>query len=223
VNQFLAAHQVQYLYTGTLQAGSSAWAGSTEESSSAWFAQKFTAGASQVLVGYVQMHLALLTGSPPPWVISLQADSGGAPSGTPIVSAVLPAELAGGTSWVTVPLPAAVTASGAYWIVAPVTGDGSDWFGWSVSGAGSGASISSNGTAWAAQAFGMAFQVYDQSPGGPLAATWEDSGARWTAPAYGSGGQLTGLGEYTAGQAPGAYAASSRTLAWAGGLLTGVA
>jgi len=223
VNQFLGAHQVQYLYTGTLQATEAAAGGTFTSSNGLWIAQSFTTGSAQTAVGYVVVAAAA-EGTPAPLAVSLQASAAGAPSGTPLVTAMLPAEFLSGTfAYVTVPLPAAVTASTGYWIVAAATGDASDNYSLRQSDQVSGTSTSPGGLAWTAQAYGLLYAVYDQSPGGPLAATWEDSGARWTAPAYGSGGQLAGLNEYTAGQAPGSCAASSRTLTWTSGLLTGVA
>ena len=223
VNQFLGAHQVQYLYAGTLQASQAVAGASYALTDDLWTAQSFTTGSAQTAVGYVQVS-ASVTGSPGPLALSLQASSGGVPSGTPLVTAMLPAGfLSGSPAYVTVPLPAAVTASTGYWIVAAATGDGFDYSSLQQSNQASGTSTSPSGTSWTAQAYGLLYAVYDQSPGGPLAATWEDSGARWTAPAYGSGGQMAGLNEYTAGQAPGSCAASSRTLTWTSGLLTGVA
>jgi hypothetical protein len=226
INQFLGAHEVSYLYQGAVQASSTAVTGSGSVSQSQWLAQKFTAGASQTVTGHLLLYAYLVTGSPPPWVISLQADSGsGAPSGTVLASTTLPKEMVpGAAGWVPVMLPlSGLTPSGAYWIVAAEAGDSGDYFAWMRTTAGSGASTSANGTTWTAQAYGFGYQVLDQSPVLPLAGTWEDSGARWTSLGYDAGGQLTTVGEYTAGQSAAGYTASFRTLTWTGGLLTGAA
>jgi hypothetical protein len=87
----------------------------------------------------------------------------------------------------------------------------------------SGASYSATGTSWTAAAYGLTYQVYDQSAVPPLTATWEDSGARWTSLGYNGSGQLAALGEYTAGQAANGYTASDRALSYSGSRLTGVA
>lgn len=223
VNQFLGTHQVQYLYTGTLQATEAAAGGGYASSNGQWTAQSFTTGSGQAAVGYAVI-VAAVTGSPGPLPVSLQASSGGAPSGTPLVTAMLPAEFLSGTfGYVTVPLPAAVTAGTEYWIVAAAAGDAGDYYALRQSNQSSGASVSASGTGWTAQAYGLLYAVYDQSATGALAATWEDSGARWTAAGYNAGGQLATWNEFTTGQSAAGYAGSGRTLTWTSGLLTGVA
>lgn len=226
VNQFLAAHAVQYLYTGTLQVSDTTLAGGGFASYTGWVAQSFTAPAGMTATGYVLIEAAVSIGSPSPWPFSLQADIGGAPSGTPLVSAVLPKEfpLLGTYSWQPVPLPASGLTPGArYWIVAQVTGDLSDHYAWAENTGSSGASTSASGTSWTAQSYGLVFQVFDASPVLPLAGTWEDSGARWTWLGYDTAGQVAGVTEYTAGQAANGYTASNRTLTYTSGLLAGVA
>ena len=224
VNQFLCSHAVTYLYTGAQQANQQTSGGGGTTSNGLWIAQSFATSGSQATVGYI-MFFGGRNGSPSPWQFSLQASSAGAPSGTPLVSASLPAEFAGaGGAWITVPLPASgLSVSTTYWIVAQANGNVSvDWF-WNRSNQASGASTSANGTTWTAQAYGLLFRVFDQQAVLPLAGTWEDSGARWTALAYNGSGQLTGIEEYTAGQAANGYTASSRALSYTSGLLTGVA
>lgn len=225
VNQFLASHATTYVYTGTQTAAQTTAAGGFpgQPSRTSWLAQSFTTGAAQTAVGYVQVNV-LVTGSPAPWTISLQANSGSAPSGTPLVSASLPKEfLSGSYAFQTVALPVTgLTPAATYWIVAQINGTVTDDYVWGQSNQVSGASTSANGTSWAAQAYGLMFRVFDQSAVLPLAATYEDSGARWTALSYASG-QLTRIEEYTAGQAANGYTASSRTLSYTSGLLTGVA
>lgn len=226
VNQFLCSHAVTYVYTGAQTAAQTTAAGGFPgtPSRNAWLAQSFTTGASQTAVGYVRLNV-LVTGSPAPWTISLQASSGGAPSGTALVSAGLPKEfLTGSYAFQTVALPASgLTPAATYWIVAQANGTVTDDYVWGQSNQVSGASTSANGTTWTAQAYGLMFRVFDQSAVLPLAATYEDSGARWTALAYNGSGQLTGIEEYTAGQAANGYTASSRALSYTSGLLTGVA
>lgn len=223
VNQFLGTHAITYVYTGIQQASQSTAGSGGPNSDSLWIAQSFATAAGQTTVGYAVVT-ADFTGSPSPWTFSIQASSGGAPSGTALVSAALPKEfLTGSPAAQAVMLPVTgLTASTTYWIVAQAVGDGSDFFTWSKSNQTSGASTSTNGTSWSTQTYGLLFKVFDQSPVTPLAGTWEDSGARWTALAYTSS-QLTGIEEYTVGQAVNGYTVSSRALSYTSGKLTGVA
>jgi len=223
VNQFLASHAVTYLYQGVQKSAQITSAAGTQASNGLYIAQSFTTASGQTVTGYVMVYAAV-AGSPAPWVISLQSDNSSAPSGTVLSSSAVPKEFATGIGgWVSVPLPATgLSASTRYWIVATAVGDSSDKYTWQKSNQVSGCSTSTNGTAWTAQAFGLMYQVYDQTPTTPLAGTWEDSGARWTWMTY-TTGMLTGLEEYTAGQTADGYTASNRTLSYSGSLLTGVA
>jgi len=225
VNQLLGTHAITYVWSGVLAASSTAGSG-TVSSLGTWLAQKFTTAAGQTAAGYVTVTIGL-SGSPAtgPWTFSLQANSGSAPSGTALVSAAVPKEfLSSGTAAQQVMLPVTgLTAAATYWIVAQSAGSSGNVFQWLKSTAGTGASTSTNGTSWTAQAYGLTYQVYDQAAVLPLQGTWEDSGARWTDLTW-SSGQLTGIEEYTAGQTAAGYTAASRTLSYSSaGLLTGVA
>lgn len=224
VNQFLATHAITYVWTGAQQAAQSTAGSGGTNSNSLWIAQSFATAGGQTTTGYVVVTAAV-TGSPAPWTFSIQANSSGAPSGTALTSAAVPKEfLSGSPAAQAVMLPVTgLTASTTYWIVAQAVGDVSDFFTWSKSNQVSGASTSANGTTWAAQSYGLLHKVFDAATVTPLAGVWEDSGARWTALASNGSGQLTGIEEYTAGQAANGYAASARTLTYANGLLTGVA
>lgn len=223
VNQFLAAHAVTYLYQGTQKSAQINASAGAPASNGLYLAQSFSTAGGQTVTGYVMVYAAV-TGSPAPWVISLQSDNSSAPSGTVLSSAAVPKEFVTGIGgWVSVPLPATgLTASTRYWIVATAVGDSSDKYTWQKSNQVSGCSTSTNGTTWNAQAFGLMYQVYDQTLTLPLAGTWEDSGARWTWLSYTSG-LVTGLQEYTAGQTANGYTAANRVLSYSSGILTGVA
>jgi hypothetical protein len=224
VNQFLAAHAVTYLYQGALTVSQATPGGTGAQSGTAWYAQSFTAPLGQTQSGYVEAY-AFVTGSPPPWPLTLQTDNGsGAPSGTVLSQAALPKEFASGSyGWIPVPLPfTGLVAGTRYWIVAQEAGDSGDYFSWHQSNQSSGASSSPDGVTWTASSYGLMYQAFDQSPLLPLAGTWEDSGARWTWLTY-TAGLLTGSQEYTAGQSANGYAVARRTLSYSGPLLTGVA
>jgi hypothetical protein len=223
VNQFLGTHAVTYVPTGVKQAAQGTAGSGLVTSNGLWIAQSFATASGQTAIGYVQVTMQV-AGSPSPLSVSIQASAAGAPSGTALVQSPLPKEFLGGfPASVSVMLPVTgLTASTTYWIVTAAQGDVSDFFAWSKSNQVTGASTSTNGTAWTAQAYGLLYAVWDQSAVQPLAGTWEDSGARWTALSY-TAGQVTGLNEYTAGQSANGYAASSRALSYSGGALAGVA
>jgi len=219
VNQLLGTHPTVFLYSGTLQSYASGGSGSAS-SDGLWLAQKFTSGASQTAVGYVTFT-STVTGSPAPWTISLQADAGGQPSGTPLASVQFPKELA--ASSVTALLPAAVTASAQYWIVAEAAGDSGDYFSWAKSSAANGALTSPDGVTWTSQSYGLRFAVVDQSPVTPLIGIVEDGGARYTLLSWLGNYGPAGVQEFTQGQTSAGYVESSRALSYSGPLLTGVA
>lgn len=222
VNQLLGTHSIVYVYTGVSQSSSTLGSGSIA-SNGLWMAQQFTTASGQTTTGVVGVTIAT-TGSPAsPWALSIQASSGGAPSGTALASTSVPKEFLSGTPTsrgVLLPV-TGLTPLTTYWIVANSNGTNTDEYAWSKSTAGSGASTSTNGTSWTAQAYGLTFVVFDGTAVPPLAGTWEDSGARWTFLGY-SGGQLSLIKEFTAGQTVPGYTASSRALSYTSGLLTGV-
>jgi hypothetical protein len=223
VNQFLGTHAVTYVYAGTEQANAAFTSGSAS-TNGLWLAQSFNTGSGQTAVGWVTLYLSV-TGSPAPVTVSLEASSGGAPSGTALASTQVPAQFpTGSVGAVAVMLPATGLASSAeYWLVAQADGDGSDFFSWGKSAAGTGAATSTGGVTWTGQSYGLAYAVFDQAPNLPLAGTWEDSGARWTAYGYNGSGQVTSVREYTTGQAADGYAVASRAVTYSGLLLTKVA
>lgn len=223
VNQFLGTHPTVYLYQGALQASGSPAGDVAEVSYGGYLAQAFATGANQTAAGYAVLTMQAFGTIAVPWQLSLQADAGGQPSGTPLASAAVPAEFAPPPyeRSVPVPLPAAVTPGTQYWIVAAPAGAVNECLSWVRSTATSGAQTSADGVTWTPQSWGLTFEVYDQSQAPPLAGTWEDSGARWTWNWH-TGGLLTGTWEFTAGQTPGGYVAVSRSLSYSGPYLTGV-
>lgn len=223
INQFLGAHASTLIYTGVQRAAQSTAGAGAVNSNGLYIAQSIATAAGQTAVGRIVLTLAV-TGTPAPLTVSLQANVAGAPSGTPLVTTLVPREFLSGTPNATlIPLPATgLTASTTYWIVANAVGDASNYYSWSKSNQVAGTSTSANGTTWTAQAYGLLYQVYDQTPVQPLVNTWEDGGARWTAFAYDTSGRPSVIAEYTAGQSATGYATSLRSLAYTGGFLTGL-
>jgi hypothetical protein len=217
INQFLGTHPTQFLYAGVQQANATGGTGAASSEAS-WLAQKFTTGSTQTAVGYVTFATTV-TGSPVPWTISVQADGGGFPGGTPLASVSVPKEFA--ASSVTALLPCAVASATQYWIVAELTGDSSDFFTWAKSSAGTGAMTAPDGLTWTAAAYGLRYVVYDQAITGSLIGVVEDSGARFTVLTAGTAGPAT-VAEFTTGQTQAGYQESSRTFTYSGNVLTGV-
>lgn len=214
VNQFLGSHQIQYIYAGIVQNSSITLGSGGVNSNGLYIAQSFTTGSAYNL-GRVVMGFAAMTGSPTATTtISIQTNSGSAPSGTALVSTVSPAQRLNNGSFST-PLPCSLAAATTYWIVMTAAGDASNYVTWLKTTAVSGASTSVNGTSWTAQAYGLYFSCFDQTAAPPVGHTWEDGGARWTTLSIPQAtGALTGIKEYTAAQTAGDYVYSDRTLTY---------
>lgn len=220
VNQFLGTHAVTCVYTGADRDNQSTAGAGAVNSNGLWIAQKFTAGATYTS-GRVVLTLAL-TGSPAPWTLSLQADSAGAPSGTALASITLPSSFVPGSAGaVSMPLPTAITSGSVYWVVAQAVGDVSDFYAWSKSNQVSGASTSPTGSTWTTQAYGLLFQVWDNTAVAPLVHTYEDAGARWTAIGVNANTTVSSLDEYTTAQNAGTFQ-SARSFTYGGTDLTAV-
>jgi hypothetical protein len=224
VNQFLGAHAATLIYTGTVQSSQVTAGSGAVNSDGLYIAQSFTTGAAQTTLGRVLLTFAK-TGTPAPVSVSLQANSGGSPSGTPLVTTLLPADFLSGTpALFSIPLPASgLSPSTQYWIVLNAVGDASDYFSWSKSNQTSGAKTSTNDTSWTAQTYGLLYEVCDNTLLNPLVHTWEDTGARWTLMLYNTLLQLVTLAEYTAGQTATGYVVSARSLSYTAGQLASIA
>lgn len=220
---FLGIHKQQLLYAGTQQSVQNTAGSGSTTSNGLWIAQSFTTGASQTAIGYVSLQLGATTASGSllaPMTVGIYANSGGAPTGSALVSVQATAEYVNpGPSYMLFPLPVTgLSPSTTYWLVTQPAGNSTYNFAWGKSNQTSGTSTSTNGTSWTAQTYGSLYLVYDQTAVGSLTAVWEDSGARWQALYYATNGELSNLGEYTVAQA-GSYVQSYRSLAYANGLL----
>ena len=223
VNQLLTTHTTQNLYAGTLKASGTGGSGFTTTNGQ-WLAQSFTTAVGQTAIGYITAEAfpngtGVLTLAPT--TISLYTNVAGAP-GTALITTALTTEYANTSPVDTIfPLPiTTLTASTQYWIVVAAAGNGTVSYQWNKSSAASGASTSTNGTTWTAQAFGLRYQVFDQSLVPPLTATWEDGGQRWSTYYYANANSLlTGYGEYTAGQTTAGYVSSFRNINYQSGAI----
>ena len=212
VNQFLVTHPATVVYTGAQQGGQTTLGSGSTTTNGLYLAQQFTAGSTFGL-GRIVVWMSV-TGSPAPTTFSIRTSSGGVPTATVLSSTAVPAQYPTGTAAaVSVPLPCSLASGTGYWIVASAAGDASDFFSWFRSNQTSLASTSANGTSWTAQTYGFYYSYWDQSAVMPLAHTWEDSGARWTA--WQSSASIpTGLEEYTVAQGTGQYVYSGRSIGY---------
>lgn len=229
VNQFLAAHAFTSLYAGTQTAAQSTAGTGSASTNGTYVAQSFSTGSLQTTVGYVMAQITNAGGATSgsqlgPTTLSLYANSGSAPSGSPLVSVTATVEYVHNAPlWLTLPLPATgLSGATTYWLVLAAAGNSTYSYQWNKSNQTSGASTSSNGTTWTAQSYGLLYQVYDQTAAGRLTCTWEDAGARWTWRGYNSSGQISQYAEYTAGQTLSGYLQSFRGFTYVNGSLTGV-
>ena len=221
INQLLGLHAATLLYQGVQQdAQTTAGTGSGSTAGGTYLAQSFTTGSSQTALGYATAHILGGT-SGFPLSVSVYASSGGAPTGSPLITVqASPEYVAFGPAFLVFPLPLAVTPSTVYFLVAAPPASGT--YTWNKSSQTSGAYTSPDGTTWTSQAYGLQYQIYDQSAAGPLTAIWEDGGARWSWLNINGAGQLAQLSEYTVAQASG-YVQADRNLSYSGTLLSGVA
>lgn len=223
VNQFLGAHAVTFLYQGTAQSSQTTAGSGTVGSFGQYVAQSFTTGSSQTAIGYVTTVESTTATLPTSTLqVSIYASSGGAPTGSPLITVTASQEYVRfAPISVAFPVPLTVTPSTTYFIVtAPSGQSGTQDFTWAKSNQTSGAYLSTNGTTWSSQTYGLQYGVYDQSATGPLTATWEDAGARWIWLGY-SSSLINKLAEYTVAQNSG-YIQADRTLAYSGTSLVSV-
>lgn len=224
INQFLGAHPAAFLYQGTVQSAQTTAGSGSVSTFGSYQAQTFTTGSSQTAIGYVTCRVSTTSPAPTtPLQVSIYATSGGAPTGSPLITVTAaPEYVTFAPAFDVFPVPLTVTPSTMYAIVtAPSGNSGTQDYTWGKSNQTSGAFTSSTGSSWSSQTYGLEYQVFDQSAVGPLTATWEDAGARWCWFSYSAANQLQKLSEYTAAQASG-YLQSNRTFTYSGNLLVGV-
>lgn len=225
INQFLTSHEATWLYAGTQQAAQTTGSAVYSSSVSQYLAQSFTTGVSQTAVGQVWLQISTVGGSSvtqsiPDLVLTLYASSNGTPAGSALGSvSVNETYVYNSSFWVQFPLAVGgLSPSTVYQLVTSPAG-ASNYYVWQHSNQPSGASLSSDGSTWTTQSFGLMYQVFDQSAGGNLLYIAEDGGSRWVSIAYDAFNRVSGITEYTTGASA---LTSARTFAYSNGSLTGV-
>jgi hypothetical protein len=227
-NQFLATHTAQFIYPGALQSSQTTGSSVYSSTLTQWLSQTIVTASTQTTIGSVQLQLSAVGGSPtlsliPPLQVGLYADAGGLPSGTALASATLgSSSIYSAPFWLTVPLAATgLTGSTTYHIVTSLVGTAGHYYVWQQSNQITGAATSPDGVTWSNAAYGLMYQVFDQTGGALLQTISEDNGARITNFAYDALNRISQITEYTVAQ-DGSYIVSTRTLTYSNGLLTGV-
>lgn len=227
VNQFLGAHNSVWLYAGTQRAAQTTGSSVYQSTEPQWLAQQLTTGSAQTQIGAVWLQISTVGGSPtsatiPPLTVSLYASSSGMPTGTALASTSIAEQVVYSSSfWLQVPLPVTVTPSTVYQVVVPSVGTAGHYYVWQQSNQVSGAGTSPDGVTWSAQGFGLMFQVFDQTGGGPLQTMYDDSGARVTQLSYNAQNQVSSMTEAVLAQ-DGTVLTFTRSFTYANGILTGV-
>ena len=222
-NQFLGTHAVTLVYQGTLFSSQTTAGSGTVASNGLWVAQSFTTGASTTAVGRIAPVLAV-TGGPTPMTVQIRANNAGAPATTALVTTVIPPGWGNGSaSTQSIPLPiTGLSPSTTYWLVTQPAGDASDFYAFSKSNQTSGVSTSTNGTSWAAQAYGIEYSAYDQTATPPLVHTWEDANARITDITSNANGTPNSYEEYTVAQGTNQFVYSYRIYTYSSGALISI-
>lgn len=230
-NQFLVPHDASIIYdSAAVQESVTTGSGVYTTTENQYLSQQFTTTVNQTSISQVWMQISVINGSAitnniDPFIISIYADSGGEPSGSPLGSASLveTAVFASGF-WVIIPLViTGLTGNTPYHIVTSPAGNATSYYVWQRSNLLAGASTSPDLIAWTDQTYGFMYQVYDGATVG--GSNWqfivEDGGARWSQLNY-TGSLVTSTVEYTADQTGSGSVEYSATLSYSGNLLTGI-
>ena len=229
INQFLGNHQSVFLYQGTVRSSQTTGTAVYSNTLTRWLAQTITTAAGQTAIGYVQLQLAAVGGSPTtnliaPLTVSIYADSEGFPTGSALATTALSdSYVYMSPFWVTIPLPVSgLVPLTRYHIVTQIVGTTGHFYVWQQSNQTSGSATSTDGSVWVSNSYGLMYQVFDEGVSGLLQSIFEDSGARWREFSYNSNNQITQIVDYVIGQTSGGYLSAAHTLTYSGGLLTGV-
>lgn len=228
-NQFLSYHNASLLYQGNLVSSQTTGTGVYDDTLTQWLSQSIVTGVSQTAIGYVQLQLATIGGSPTlpliaPLTVSLYASASGVPTGSPLATTTVScATVYNAAVWVTVPLAAStLTPNTTYEVVTQLVGTAGHYYVWQRSNQVTGSATSPDGTTWSPQTHGLMYRVYNQSATGQLMTIYEDNGDRTVSLTYNSVGGISQVVEYTVGQTATGYLQTNCTLSYTNGLITGV-
>lgn len=228
-NQELVYHNAALLYQGALASSQATGTGVYDDTLTQWLSQSIVTGVSQTAIGYVQLQLSTIGGSPTlpliaPVTVSLYASGGGVPIGASLATTTVSCTTVYNSAfWVTVPLGVSgLTPNTTYEIVTQLVGTAGHYYVWQQSNQTTGSATSPDGTSWSLQTHGLMYRVYDQSAVGNLMTIYEDDGARTVSLTYNSVGEISTVTEYTVGQTTTGYLQTTCTLSYANGLITGV-
>lgn len=232
VNQFLAAHNSTFVYNSAiLRANETTGISTYLSTESQYISQSFMTGSTQTAIGEVWLQVSTVNGSAitdniDPLTLSLYADSGGEPTGAALAMATLTETVIYDSPfWVIFPLTATgLTVSTTYHLVTSPAGTATSYYVWQENDQPSGASTSPDAIVWTDQAFGMMYQVYDQTAaeGATLRDIVMDSGARVIQYTYNSEGLVQTVTEHTINQVGTGSLNNTRTYTYTNGLLTGI-
>ena len=226
INQFLVSHTTDMVYAGTLKSSQTTGSAVYTSTNGAYIAQQFTTASNQTAIGQVWIQISTVGGSPTsatitPLSVSIYSNSGGVPQGSAIATTTFNEQYVySAPFWLQVPFNVTgLGASTSYQIVVAAAGNSSHYYTWQHSNQVTGGSTSPDGVNWTSQAYGMMYQIYDQTSNGALQYLFSDNGARWTQFTYDTLGRISTITENTVAQ-DGSDFLSVRTLSYTNGLLT---
>lgn len=204
INQYLGLHSLTVHNTGTLQVGTqglNATPGTTWSLATQWLDQPFTLPAHVDTVNRIEVALQCL-GSGADVTASLQADSGGLPSGTALASVTIPSQFVpvNRARMVSLPLQATgLTQSGVYHLVLQSAGSSGNTLAAPQGGTGLGTlQTSASGTTWTAQT-GVELIVGVYTGDSPPLRNVRESATAWAELESDASGHLVGAYEMVQG------------------------
>ena len=158
-------------------------------STSAWIAQKFTAGVSTPLTK-VQIEVKNDASGTGPLIVEIQSDSSG-PSGTVLArSSIASSTITGSYAYCDVRfIDSPVLASGtSYWIVAYIQDNGTNDYKWNSTTSATTAMTSTSGVTWSATSYAMHIKTFNSTAGATkgLYRAYKSDGTKATLMAHGT-------------------------------------